>query len=164
LCEKAQGYADIEGQIGAQIRVTSQLMPKIGEAIVGTVGGMQIIVARYDGLSVSLKSQNGMGDYKLSRDGVSIVNAQQTGSMVIEKLISLIGMPSQQIKLAQRLEEECRDIEQRLQLEFEHQDKFETMLARQRQIESELDLDKNEAGTEAASETAVKVVTEEETA
>lgn len=164
LCEKAQGYADIEGQIGAQIRVTSQLMPKIGEAIVGTVGGMQIIVARYDGLSVSLKSQNGMGDYKLSRDGVSIVNAQQTGSMVIEKLISLIGMPSQQIKLAQRLEEECRDIEQRLQLEFEHQDKFETMLARQRQIESELDLDKNEAGTEAASETALKVVTEEETA
>ena len=164
LCEKAQEYADIEGRIGAQIRAASQLMPKVGEASVGTVAGMQIIVARYDGLSVSLKSQNGSGHYVLARTGVAITSAQLTGAMVIDKLKRLIDMPAEQIKLAQRLEEENRDISQRLQLEFEQQDKFETMLARQHQIESELDLDKDEAGTEAAPETVVKAATEEEAA
>ena len=164
LSEKAQDCERIEGRVGAQIRATSLVMPKIGEAVVGTVGGMEIIVARYDGLSVSLRSRNGAGFYTLSRQGVSITDAQQTGSMVIAKLTELIDMPSQQIKLAQRLEAENRDIEQRLQCDFEHQAKFEAMMARQRQIESELDLDKDEAGTQATSEAVETAATGEEIA
>lgn len=121
-------------------------MPKFGESIVGTIGGMLVILQRYDGLEVVIQSRNGDVKYTPNRFGVHINMYSESGKLVIETIEGLVDEPARQIKLAQRLEEENRDIAARLRQGFEHQEKLEQLMVRQRAIDAELDLDKDEAG------------------
>ena len=150
--EPAQLEASLAAKIGAQIHAVSRSMPKYGESIVGTIGGMQVILQRYDGLVVVIQSRDGVVKYTPNRTGVHINMYAESGSMVLEKIEDLIDEPARQIKLAQRLEDENRDIAVRLQQGFEHQEKLEQLMERQRTIDAELDLDKDEAGAIEATE------------
>lgn len=166
LCELARDNCGIEAQIGAQILQVSRDMAKgfCGEATVGYVGGMRVVLSRFDGLDVVLESQAGPARYKIARTGVPITSLVDSGRLVLESLEDLLGEPSRQNRLAQRLMGENRDIESRLKMDFEHLEASENVLRRQREIESALDLDKDQAGTEAqipATETAVPVDQEE---
>ena len=152
--EPAQIETGLAAKIGAQIHAVSRSMPKFGEAIVGTIGGMHVILTRFDGLEVVIQSRNGTAKYTPNRTGVHINMYCESGRLVLEKLEDLIDEPARQIQLAQRLEEENRDIASRLQQGFEHQEKFEKLMERQRVIDSELDLDKDEAGAIEATDTA----------
>ncbi|MDP3139663.1 MAG: hypothetical protein Q8N17_25430, partial [Burkholderiaceae bacterium] len=144
--ELAKGEAGLAAKIGAQIHAVSRLMPKFGESIVGTIGGMLVILQRYDGLEVVIQSRNGDVKYTPNRFGVHINMYSESGKLVIETIEGLVDEPARQIKLAQRLEEENRDIAARLRQGFEHQEKLEQLMVRQRAIDAELDLDKDEAG------------------
>lgn len=152
LCEAAVGVDSVSEQIGAQTLQVNRSMPQgfCGEVTVGTVAGMRVILRRYDGVDVLLESINGSGCYRVDRTGVPITSVGATGHLVLERLQSLIEEPSRQTKLVQRLEQENRDIDQRLVQDFDQQDKLDALLARQRQIDSELDLDKDQEGAEAA--------------
>ena len=152
--EPAQIETGLAAKIGAQIHAVSRSMPKFGEAIVGTIGGMHVILTRFDGLEVVIQSRNGTAKYTPNRTGIHINMYSESGRLVLEKLEDLIDEPARQIQLAQRLEEENRDIASRLQQGFEHQEKFEKLMERQRVIDSELDLDKDEAGAIEAIDTA----------
>jgi hypothetical protein len=147
-----KGEASLAAKIGAQIHAVSRSMPKYGESIVGTIGGMQVILQRYDGLVVVIQSRDGVVKYTPNRTGVHINMYAESGSMVLEKIEDLIDEPARQIKLAQRLEDENRDIAGRLQQGFDHQEKLEQLMERQRAIDAELDLDKDEAGAIEATE------------
>ena len=125
---------------------------------------MRVVLSRFDGLDVVLESQAGPARYKIARTGVPITSLVDSGRLVLESLEGLLGEPSRQNRLAQRLMGENRDIESRLKMDFEHLEASENVLRRQREIESALDLDKDQAGTEAqipATETAVPVDQEE---
>ncbi|PKO66693.1 MAG: helicase [Betaproteobacteria bacterium HGW-Betaproteobacteria-16] len=147
MCPEASASNLVTEQIGAQILQVNRDMPKgwCGEVVVGSVAGMTIILARYDGVQVSLQGTN--RSYRVDRSGVSITSMQATGQLVLTDLIDLIKEPKRQAEEARRLELEVRDIEQRLGLGFEYQDKLDAATARQREIEAALDLDKDEAGT-----------------
>ena len=151
LCELARDNSGVEAQLGTQILQVSRDMAKgfCGQAIVGYIGGMRVVLSRFDGLDVVLESQAGPARYKISRTGVPITSIVESGRLVLESLESLLGEPSRQNRLAQRLMAENRDIETRLTLDFEHQDASDIVLRRKNEIESELDLDKDQAGTEA---------------
>jgi N12 class adenine-specific DNA methylase len=152
--DPAVGETSLAAKIGAQLHAVSRTMPKFGEAVVGVMGGMQVILSRYDGLEVVIQSRNGPAKYTPSRTGVPIHLYMETGQLVIEKIVDLIQEPARQIQLAQRLEEENRDIQSRLQQGFEHQERFEQLMERQRVIDAELDLDKDEAGAIEATDTS----------
>lgn len=150
--EPAQLEASLEAKIGAQIHAVSRSMPKFGEAIVGTIGGMLVILQRYEWLTLVIQSRDGSAKYTPDRTGVHINMYAESGRLILDKLEGLIEEPARQIKLAQRLEDENRDIAVRLQQGFDHQEKLEQLMERQRAIDAELDLDKDEAGAIEATE------------
>ncbi len=152
--DPALGESSLAAKIGAQLHAVSRSMPKFGEAVVGTLGGMQVILSRFDGLEVVIQSRNGPAKYTPSRTGVHISMYAETGQLVIDKIQELAEEPARQIQLAQRLEEENRDIVSRLQQGFEHQERYEQLMERQRIIDAELDLDKDEAGAVEATDTS----------
>jgi hypothetical protein len=148
----AQVAANIEARIGAQILHVSRVMSKYGDAVVGIVGGMTLLVSRRDGVDLELHSRHGNCKYGLSRFGTLLTNIEGTGELVLDKLNQLCEEPARQTQLAEKLARENMDIENRLAADFEHRCKLTELRARQRRIDAELDLDKDEAGTEAATD------------
>ncbi len=154
LCPAASEAASISEQVGRQILHASRTMPKTGECLVGTIGGMQLILSRYDGLDISLQSPSGLSTYRLDRFGVHITSCDATGSLVLQELEDLVNEPERLTERIAKLERENKDIEARLQMPFEHAEKLAQARKRQREIEASLDLDKDEAGAEGAAENA----------
>ena len=150
----AKGSTAPSVQIGAQLLQACRNLPKgwCGSVVVGSVAGVQITLSRYDGLSVSVQGQG--RSYVMDRAGVHIENIQRTGEKVLELMETLINEPDRLQRLADLLERENQDIQQRLQQQFEHDDRLTALIARQREIEVELDLDKSEVGAEAVAEAA----------
>lgn len=158
LCAAASMTDDVALQIGEQVLELSRSVSKheIGEWTVGRVGSFRIILARHFDLEIKIDSDT--ASYSVDRKGTRITSAAGTGELVLARLRELVEEPKRMAALAQRLHREIEDIETRLQNGFEHEEKLNSLLARQRAIEAELDLDKDQAGTEAsvAVETAAK--------
>ncbi|EWS66525.1 hypothetical protein Y695_00216 [Hydrogenophaga sp. T4] len=66
----------------------------------------------------------------------------------------MIEVEKRLMKEASDMERENRDIAQRLAMTFEYEDRLAAVIARQREIEAALDLDKDEEGTTGADATA----------
>lgn len=160
LCAEASATADIALQVGAQILEIARSMPKheIGERVVGRLGNLTVVLARHMDLEVKIDSA--VGSYSVDRRGTRISSAASTGELVFQRIQDLVEEPRKQAAEAQRLQREIDDIEQRLQMDFEHQEKLTGLLLRQRAIEAELDLDKDQAGTETSE--AVEQTAKEE--
>jgi hypothetical protein len=123
---------------------------------VGSVAGMDIVLTRYEGINLSLQSRNGAGSYKIGREGIILSDAYATGRRVLERLQSLTEEPQDRRSLLEKMAAENSDISKFLDADYEHQEKLDGLIARQREIESELDLDKDEAGTAEVSEKTSK--------
>lgn len=152
LCQAASEAHTVGGQIGEQILQISRDIPshEVGEWVVGSAGGMKIILARYFGLEVKIE---GVTDsYSIDRSGTRITNATATGEAVLKRIAELANEHKEAAARAQRMQRENDDIERRLGATFEHEEKLKSLQARQREIDSELDLDKDQAGTAEASE------------
>jgi hypothetical protein len=160
LCAEASATGDIALQVGAQILEIARSMPKheIGERVVGRLGNLTVVLARHMDLEVKIDSA--VGSYSVDRRGTRISSAASTGELVFQRIQDLVEEPRKQAAEAQRLQREIDDIEQRLQMDFEHQEKLMGLLLRQRAIEAELDLDKDQAGTETSD--AVEQTAKEE--
>jgi N12 class adenine-specific DNA methylase len=150
LCAAASTTDDVALQIGEQVLELSRSVPKheVGEWTVGRVGSFRIILARHFDLEVKIDSDS--GSYSVDRKGTRITSAAGTGELVLARLRELLDEPQRMAALAQRLQREIKDIETRLASGFEHAEKLNSLLVRQRAIEAELDLDKDQAGTEAS--------------
>lgn len=143
----------LQARIGAHIYKKSRESTMIGETLIGEVGGMQVILARYDGLQLSLRSRNDDRiKYAIRRDGVPIYDGFATGKLVTDLVESLIGESTVRRKRIERLRLESEQIQISVQQSFEHEEKLNGLILRQRAIEAELDLDKDEAGTVEAPE------------
>lgn len=148
LCAVASATNDPAVQIGAQLIEIARATPKseVGEWTVGHVSGLRIILARYFDLEV--KIEGAAQTYNVDRKGTRIDSASATGELVLKRIEDLIEEPRRQAALAQRMQRELDDIEVRLRSGFEHEERLTNLILRQRAIEAELDLDKDEAGTE----------------
>ena len=159
LCAAASMTDDVALQIGEQVLQIARTVPthEIGEWTVGRVGSFRIVLARHFDLEIKIDSDH--GSYSVDRKGTRITSAAATGELVLARIRELANEPKRIAAWAQRLQRDVEEIEQRLQEDFEHQEKLMSLLARQRAIEAELDLDKDQAGTEAAEavETTAKV-------
>ena len=150
LCAAASMSDDVTLQIGEQVLQLARTVPthEVGEWTVGRVGSFRIVLARHFDLEIKIDSDH--GSYSVDRKGTRITSAAATGELVLARIRELANEPKRVAAWAQRLQREVEEIEQRLQEDFEHQEKLMSLLARQRAIEAELDLDKDQAGTEAA--------------
>lgn len=160
LCAAASMTDDVALQIGEQVLELSRSVQKhvIGEWTVGRVGSFRIVLARHFDLEIKIDSDT--ASYSVDRKGTRITSAAGTGELVLARLRELVDEPKRMAAIAQRLQREIQDIEERLQSGFEHEEKLNSLLARQRAIEAELDLDKDQAGTEASE--AVEATAKEE--
>jgi N12 class adenine-specific DNA methylase len=156
LCQKALEANDVETKLGAQLWAVSREVQRIGEVIVGSVAGMDIVLTRYEGINLSLQSRNGAGSYKIGREGIILSDAYATGQRVLERLQSLTEEPQDRRSLLEKMAAENSDISKFLDADYEQQEKLDALIARQREIESELDLDKDEAGIAEVSEKTTK--------
>lgn len=148
-----EGANSIEAQIGANIHEVSRSNSMIDMCVVGVVGGMQVILERSDGLQLSLRSQHDDRiRYAIRRAGTPIHDTFGTGKLVTDLVETLVEEPAIRRARIERLSQECLQIEASLNKPFEHEDAFKAIVLRQRAIEAELDLDKDEAGTAEATE------------
>lgn len=153
LSMAVEGATSLQAKIGAKIQEVSRLTTMIGDSLVGVLGGMQVILGRYDGVNVSLRSQHDERvNYAVRRNGVSIYDTFGTGKLVTNLIESLVGEPAIRRERIERMRLECERIQISLAQPYEHEEKFKELVLRQRAIEAELDLDKDEAGTVGATE------------
>ena len=79
--------------------------------------------------------------------------AYQTGPALYSELLRVLqGMPDRWKDAAERLEslrKKLRQLQDELRRPFEHQDRLADLLARQRELAKELDLDQDEVGSQA---------------
>ena len=145
---------DVATQIGLHaIQIRSGLDKGwCGEVVVGSVCGAKIILSCYVG--IDLKIEGTSRTYSIDRHKVHFSNAQGTGNRVLEALVYMIEVEKRLMKEASDMERENRDIAQRLAMPFEYEDRLAAVIARQREIEAALDLDKDEEGTTGADATA----------
>lgn len=157
VSDLAAGSSDPALQIGAQLLYVSRKTAQgfCGETLAGAVAGLQIILRRYNGLSVVLQNEAGDFQYEVDRTGVPITLLRETGQRVLDGLMVLSGQSEIDENRIRRLEEENRDIAARLQQDFEYEEKLDAVQRRQREIEALLDLDKDQDGAEAAVEAAI---------
>jgi len=148
-----EGINSLEAQIGVNIHEVSRSNSMIEICVVGVVGGMQVVLERSDGLQLSLRSQHDDRiRYAIRRAGTPIHDTFGTGKLVTNMIETLVEEPAIRRARIERLSQECLQIEASLKKPFEHEDAFKAIVLRQRAIEAELDLDKDEAGTAEAPE------------
>lgn len=148
-----EGPNSLEAQIGASIHEASRSNSMIDRWGVGVVGGMEVILERIDGLQLSLRSQHDDRiRYAIRRAGTPIHDTFGTGKLVTDLIATLVEEPAIRRARIERLGQECLQIEASLKQPFEHEEAFKAVVLRQRAIEAELDLDKDEAGTVEAPE------------
>lgn len=147
------GANSLQAQIGAKAYEVSRSSTAIGENLIGVVGGMQVILSRYDGLEVSLcSSHDSRVKYAVRRNGTPIHDTFGTGKLVTDLVEQLVNEPACRYERIARLSRECEQIKASEQQPFEFEEKFKELVLRQRAIEAELDLDKDEAGAVEAPE------------
>lgn len=154
-CESALKHSDLEGRLGTQIAMVSRLRSKKhGSGIVGEFAGFSIEVEdSFTGPEVYVVSKrNGKLYYSINRTGVPIYDVSGTGSLVLQKLRDLCDLPQRQERTVKRLTDEVAMAEQQMNAPFEDEEKLQEALREQREIESLLDLNKDQAGVEDAKE------------
>ena len=158
-CEAAVKAKSTAEQIGAQVNEVHKRV-KIGEAVVGTVAGMNLVLSRWDGVQLYVASKkNDRMQIRIDRRGVYLTQFAETGELVLDRLRGLIDLPQARDERVAQLRKENDDLGRMLETDFEHSDKLRDLVARQREIEAVLDLDKNEAGTEAVPDGGVAAET-----
>lgn len=151
---QVQVSRDIETVMGETLWQTSQIVKESGDYVVGSIAGVNVVFNRTDfGISVHLEAAHGLS-FQVHRSGVRLSDVEATGELVLKAVQGLVNEP-------QAVEQRIKDYQQRLasadafeQKPFEHAEKLDQLTQRMAEIESMLDIDKDEAGTEAVAETA----------
>lgn len=152
--EKAMQFSDLESKLGTQIFIASRLRGKLSSCVVGSIAGFNLEIEEdFHGPVLALVSRRDRSlYYYIDRSGVTMYDSFGTGTLVVSKLKSLADLAARLEDQIKRLDEENESIVKQQQCPFEEEEQLRAAMLRQREIESELDLDKDQAGLEEATD------------
>lgn len=161
---KAGEATTLAARIGLHVRATSALIERGGRGRVGEIAGFQLEVHKGLGVDLTLvSSRNGLR-VEVDRSDSRLYDAEPTGNAVLDRLATLVNLPQMQAQRLKDYKSQLVEVERELAKGFEHADRLKQLVLRQREIETILDLDKDEAGTETAEESGCRKVPETEDA
>jgi N12 class adenine-specific DNA methylase/phospholipid N-methyltransferase len=151
---KASDLDCVESSIGTQIYHISRSFAEYGETLVGSIAGMDVVFSRGANLVVGLRSPNSTElQFEVHRKGVPLTDTFGTGKLVLDVLKSIVDEPELRSTRIERMKREIADIRTSKELPYEHEAILKELVLRQRAIEAELELDKDDAGVDAEAET-----------
>lgn len=124
---------------------------------VGRVAGLRLTLhknaAEY---RVVLESEMGAHwlRFEVQREGIPITRGPETGQAVLDTLKEVVEQPAYRAQRIVELRQQADQCEEQARKEWPHTERLMELRKRLDLIDSELDLDKDEAGTEAMSEVA----------
>lgn len=164
LCFTVQGSSaavtnQVAEVIGETLWQSSQVVKANGEYLVGSISGVNLLFSRTDfGIGVHLEPVAGW-TVGVVRSGVRLSDCEKTGELVIEAVRNLIHQPTEMAKRIEELKRNILDAKAFEAQPFEFAHEVEKLIQRKAEIESALDLSKDEAGTETiAGETDTESV------
>ena len=160
IADAASERVTLVERIGAACLKASQLSVSMGDLRIGSLGGFELNLRRYDRASKSIELVlPNSGDKKMLDDPL-VSDVVANGRSVV----AMIAEVGQSVQLAERtvtsLEESNTALQAQLSSEFDRQERLLELVARQVAISAELDLDKDEAGTAGLSEATEEVETQ----
>lgn len=143
----------LEIEVGTRLLQTSKSYTENGEVVVGSIAGMDLVLSRGFSLVVALKSSlNERFEVEIGRRGTPLSDVFGTGKLVMDAVVALAQEPARRRERIARMRRDIEEFEASMGQPFEHEERLMALVQRQRAIESELELDKDEAGVEAQAE------------
>lgn len=152
LDEKAAAAKSVAELIGLHLRKLYRDVCPHDSCTVGSVAGWDITVRRGFAAQIYLVGNRSGLTVEVPCADSSIAQALETGEAILTKLKTLVNLPAIQAERRARLAADLVSVEQELAGEFQHDERLRELTLRQRAIETALDLDKDQDGTQAIAD------------
>jgi N12 class adenine-specific DNA methylase len=153
LSEATRAATELKVRIGTHVRDLSRQMDVMQREPGWECAGWVLqLHKRSLGLEMAWVSRRTGQQFAIDRGDVAVYERAETGALILDKLESLCGLAEMQTQRCKTLKTQLEEVERELCKEFEHAARLDELVRRQREIETLLDLDKDEAGTETAKE------------
>lgn len=139
--------------LGHAFKTVAKQLKGGGEVLLGAVGGFKLFaVSKYFGTELEIQGPASGLRYHFKRSAMADFEA--VGEEAFERLQAIAKDPAELRAEYGAKTEELVGIEAGLNASFDHAERLSKVTLRLREIEAELDLDKDEAGSEVTPETA----------